>query len=434
MFFMTKISTKNLPKSLVEVTIEADENALDSYREEALARLGKEVKLDGFRTGQIPADKLIEHVGEPLIERETLDLAVKALYTEAVKKEDLQVVAPPDVKVESVKPLKFVATVAVLPTVTLGDYKSIKLSREEIKLDDKEVTTFIDQIRKQHAKVKPVTDRAAKQGDKVEIDFAGTTPDGVALDGTQSKNHPLTLGEGNFIPGFEEGVIGLEVGSEKEHLVKFPAEYHAKHLAGKDVKFKIKLNKIEEFELPELNDEFAKLASAGRKEKWTEVGADIREYLTKQKENQTQEKLTNSLIQELLKICQVEVPEALIREEVQFMLTDLKQRITRGGLTWEKYLEHAKKKEDELTKEMQPEAEKRVKIRLILNKLLEVEKIDISDDELTAEVERMKMGQPEEQAKKIAEEYASLSQNSLRLKHQLKVIKLLRTLTTNLSK
>ncbi len=430
---MTKISVKKLPKSAVEITIESDDKVLEQYRAQVLTRFQKEVKIAGFRPGQIPEEKLVAHVGEPLIEREILDAAVKALYAEAVNKEKLQVVAAPEVKVESAKPLKFVATVAVMPEVTLGDYKSIKLKKEELKLNDKEVQTFIDQIRQQHAKPKPIEGRAAKTGDRVEIDFAGSTTDGVPLDGTQSKNHPLTLGEGNFIPGFEEGVIGLKVGEEKEHPVKFPTDYRAKHLAGKDVKFKIKLNKLEELELPELNDEFAKLSSGGRKEKWSEVEADIRDYLTKQKENQAQEQLTNSLVQELLKVCQVEVPDALVAEEIQFMLADLKQRITQGGLTWEKYLENAKKKEEEVTKEMAGEAEKRVKIRLVLNKLIEAEKIETTDEELATEIERLKIGQPEEQTKKIAETYTPLSPDGLRLKHQLKVVKLLRKLTTDLA-
>jgi trigger factor len=429
-----QVTVKQLPKSSVAITIEAPESALETFRKQAIAHFQKEVKIAGFRAGHVPEDKLIAHVGGEAITRETLDLAIQQLYVEAVKEKDLRVVARPDVNVESVAPLKFTATVAVLPEVTLGDYKKIKLKKEEIKIEKEEIAVLVKDIQKRNATTTEIKDRAAKKGDKVEIDFAGSTPDGVPLDGTQSKNHPLELGSGQFIPGFEEGIEGMQIGAEKEQTLQFPKDYHAKQLAGKDVKFKIKLNKIEAVQLPELNDELAKKVSGGKAEKWDKVESDIRDYLTSQKENQAAEKLENALIEELLKICKVEVPDAMIDEEVEYMLADMKQRISQGGLTWEKYLEMQKKTEDEFKAAQRDEAEKRVKVRLIVNKLLEAEKTEISVAELAEHIAKIQAQYPAAEHEKIAKSYDPLSQSGQRLKHQLKVIKLLSTLTKELAK
>ena len=428
-----QISVKQLPKSTVQITIEAEEKDLAPARKQALFQLSKEVKIDGFREGNIPENVLIEKVGEQVVQRETLDIAIKLLYFEAVKKEHLKVVSQPKVEVLNAVPLKFTATVTVSPEVKLGDYKKIKLKKEKVSVEKKDIEAVIADVRKRNQQGKTIKDRSAKKGDRVEIDFTGSTPDGVPLDGTNSKNHPIVIGEGNFIPGFEEGVIGMKTGEEKEHTVKFPADYGAKHLAGKDVKFKIKLHKIEELTDPELNDEFAKKVSGGKKSTWKEVESDISEYLKSSKESQANQKLENDLINELLKICKVETPDALIDEEIEFMLKDLHQRLSQGGMTWEKYLEQSKKTEDSIKKELRPEAEKRVNVRLILDKLVEVEKVEADDKDIKAKIERMKANYPESKKKEVDETFAVGTPNYIRLRQQLKVIKLLGELIKKLS-
>lgn len=428
-----QISVKHLPKSLVELTIEATPAELEPARIVALKELQKEVKIAGFRPGKIPLDVLIEKVGAAVIERETLNHAIPLLYTEAVKNKELKVISRPTVKIESTTPFKFVAQVAVLPEVKLGDYKKIKIKKEKTELGKQELEDFLKHLRKRHAVAKEIKSRAAKKGDRVEVDFAGFTPDGVSLEKTNSKNHPLTLGENVFVPGFEEGVVGMQLEEEKEHTVKFPADYHAKHLANQDVKFKIKLKKIEEMEEPELSDTFAETITGGQKKKWSEVETEIRTGLLQEKTTAAAQKLENELMAELLKICEVEIPEILITEEVVYMLQDFKERLESGGLDFDKYLIQSKKTEEQIQKEMTPEAEKRVKLRLILDKLVEAEKITIPSAELENEIKKASQRYPEAQQKKFLEAFAADSANRTRLQHQLKVIKLLGELTKTLS-
>jgi trigger factor len=428
-----QISTKKLPSSMVELTVTADAVALAPFRAEVLKGLSQEVKIDGYRPGHIPEDKLIERVGEATVQHEAANLAVKRLYAEAVKKEQILVVAPPEISLESLEPFKFVAKVAVLPEVELGDYQKIKLKPEEVKVTDEELKKLSEDILKRQAKVQKVTDRPAKSGDHVEIDFAGTTPDGVPLDNTSSKNHPLTLGEGKFIPGFEEAITGMQLGEEKEFEVNFPKDYHAKQLAGQPVKFKVKLNEINEIIAPEPTDELAAQVSGGKRTKWSEVENDMREYLEAQKKQQAQQKLEDSLVQELLKLTKVELPPVLIEEEGRYMLDDLKQRVTSGGMEWGKFLEQSGKTEESLAAENHAEAEKRVKVRLVINKLIELEKPAVTDAEYAEELARIQQNYPESEAKKIEEAYAPLSPNGQRLKHQLKVLKLLKELTEKFS-
>ena len=427
------VSVKQLPKSEVEISIEVDEKTVAEAREEAIKRFQKEVKIDGFRPGTVPMEKIIEKVGEKSIALETNDIAIKLAYAEAVKKEELKVVSHPKIEITSTEPLKFTAKVAVLPEVEIGDWKKIKLKKEEIKVEPKEIEAVVKDILKGNAEAKPITDRAAQKGDRVEIDFSGFTPDGVALDNTSSKNHPIILGEGNFIPGFEEGIEGVKIGEEKEHTVKFPETYHAKHLAGKDVKFKIKVNKIEELTEPKLDDEFAKKVSNGQKNSWKEVEADIAEHLKSRKNTTAQQKLEADLVAELLKVSKVELPESLIEEEVEWMLKDLRKRLEGGGMEWAKYLEASKKTEEELRKEMRVEAEKRVKIRLILDKLVVTEKVEADEKEVEAAIEREAARHPESQKNNVRESFAIGSMNRTRLQHQLKIIKLLSDLIKKLA-
>ena len=427
-------SVKNLPKSEVEVEIEVDAQILESAKKEAIRRFQKEVKVEGFREGKVPEEKIVEKVGEKNIALEANDIAIKLSYAEVVKSENLKVVSHPKIKILSAEPLKFVAIVAVMPEVEVGDWRKIKLKKDELKVEPKEIEAVIKDILKGNATATEVKDRTAKKGDRVEIDFAGTTEDGVPLDGAASKNHPLLLGEGNFIPGFEEGVEGMKVAEEKEHPVKFPDDYHAKHLAGKEVKFKIKLHKIEELTEPKLDDDFAKKVSGGKKNSWAEVEADIAKHLESQKEVQARQKLEADLVAELLKIGKVELPEILIDEEVEWMLKDLKNRLASGGMEWSKYLEATKKTEEEIQKEMRVEGDKRVKVRLILDKLVETEKVAVDETEVEAAIEKEAARHPESQKKSVQENFAAGGVNRMRLQQQLKVIKLLDDLIKTLSK
>lgn len=427
-----QISVKHLPKSLVELTVTCPPGALDPYRAKAIAEISKQVTVPGFRAGHAPEAKVIERVGEGAIVQESSELALRVLYAEAVKAEKLAVVTRPTVEITSIEPFTFKATVAVLPEVEPGDYKKIKLTKPEVKMTEKEFEDVVAELSKRHAVARPITDRAAQKGDRVEIDFAGKTPDGVPLDGTESKHHPLTLGEGNFIPGFEEALIGMNPGEIKEHTVTFPADYHAKHLASKPVVFSFTLHTIEELVPPAKDDELATKVK-GQAATWKELEQELRTHIAKEKEENAQLKLEDDLMQELLKVAKVDLPDVLIDEEVGYMLDDLKHRIKHGGLSFPDYLAKANKTEEALKSEMRADAESRVKIRLLVNKLIELEKPEVTEPEIAAEIAKIQAKYPEDQHAKIAAALASLTAEGARLRQQLKVTKLLKTLTHTLS-
>lgn len=425
-------SVKHLPKSLVELTVTCETGALDPYRVKAIAEISKQVTVPGFRAGHAPEEKVIERVGESAVMQESAELALRVLYAEAVKAEKLSVIARPTVEITSMEPFAFTATVAVLPTVEIGEYKKIKLKKSDVKVAEKEFEDVIAELLKRHAVARPITDRGAHKGDRVEIDFAGKTPDGVPLDGTQSKHHPVTLGEGNFIPGFEDGIIGLKPGESKDHTVTFPADYHAKHLAGKPVVFSFTLHTIEEL-VPPTKDDALAAKIKGQPITWKELEQELRDHIAKEKANNAELKLEDDLMQELLKLTTVDLPDALIEEEVGFMLDDLKHRIKHGGLDYATYLAKANKTEEAIKAEMQEEAANRVKIRLVINKLIELEKPEVTDSDITAEIAKVKAQYPENQHAKIEAALGSLTSEGARLRQQLKVTKLLKHLTHTLS-
>lgn len=429
-----KVTVKNLKKSTVEITITADANAVAPHRAVAVAEISKHVKIDGFRAGHAPEDKIIEKVGEDAVKQEALNRAVQKLYTDAVMAEKLQVVSRPAIDVKSEEPLEFVATVAVMPELTLGDWKKVKLKKEDTKVTDKEYDEFIGQLKKRHAVATPVKDRPAKKGDRVIIDFAGTTPDGVPLENTDSKKYPLELGGGNFIPGFEDGVIGMSIDDEKKIELAFPKDYHAKHLAGKPVHFTVKLHEIDEMGEPELNDDFAKKVK-DENATWAQVESDIKDYLGNQKEQAAQQKLEEQLMEELLKITKVEIPEAMLEEEVNHMMGDMKQRMAGGGMKWEDYLANMKKTEEDVMKEMIPEAEKRVTIRMIVSKLMETENTEVTDEELTAALtEAAHRGHHHAPGEECDHKIPALtSPEALQARQQMRVMKLVKNMIDTLT-
>ena len=400
------VKVKKLPKSEIEITIAVDPKTIEAAKKEALKRFSKEVKIDGFRPGTAPEEKIIEKVGERAISVEAGDIAIKLAYADAVKAEKLAVVSHPKIEIKSAEPLEFVARVAILPEVKIGDWQKIKLKKEEAKVEPAEIEKVVKDILRGNAEAKPITDRAAQ----------------------------LVRGDGSIITGFEVGLVGMKGGDETDHVGKFPENYHAKTLAGADVKFKLKLHKIEEMVEPELNDEFAKKVSGGQKNSWKEVEADIAEHLKSRNESQSQQKLEADLVAELLKIATIEVPEILIDEELEWMLKDLKNRLASGGMEWEKYLEATKKSEEDLKKEMRVEAEKRVKVRLILDKLVETENPAVEEKEVESAIEAEAARHPESQKKEVRAAFAAGTPNRLRLQHQLKIIKLLTDLIKKLTK
>lgn len=412
------LNVKKLPKSIVEIEVTTNEEQWEKARKVALVRLSEQVKVDGFRKGNIPENVLLQKIGgEAAFEQQILEVLLPQTYTDAIKQEKLMVLAQPDIEIKEHKPLVYIAKVAVYPEVKLPDYKKVKIDKKEQKATAKEIDEWVENFRKQVVDYKEIETKA-KKGDKVEVDFEGFTLDGVPLDNTKSKNHPVILGENGLIPGFEEEIIGMQKGEEKEFEITFPKDYHAKNMASQKVKFKVKLNKVSEVILPEVNEAFVQKIT-GAKKSVEDFRKEIEEQLLLKKEQDEKNRRENEWLTIVSKKTNLETPDVLIKEEVDFMVDDLKMRGLQQGMPWENHLKHLKKTEDELRKEFQKTGEERVKMRLVAQEVIKEEKIIVDDKTVEVEIKKMIANQPPQNQESAKKNYAIGSKGFMQIKNQI---------------
>jgi len=381
-----EINITKLPKSQVELEITVPESEMIVSLDKAAEKISKNKKIKGFRPGKAPRSIIEKEVGKMTVLQEALDDIVNKNLTEAIRKEKLDLIASPEVSFSQVapdNPLKFKAKVTVLPDIEIGKYKDLRfngepLKIEEVKIEEKDIKESFDYLQKNRAVLKEV-DRSAQKGDFVEIDFEGKI-DGVNFEGGQSKNHPLVLGEGKFINGFEDNVVGMKKDDEKEFELSFPENYHEKKIAGKKASFKVKMREIKERIMPEVNDEFAK--EIGKFENLNALKESITEGIRKEKLEREKEKIRIKILDEIVKDSKMELPDALIDSELKKMEMELEDGVKRTGMNIEDYLKQIKKTKEDLRSEWWPQAEKRVKVSIILMKIAEREKIEVSDNEV----------------------------------------------------
>lgn len=386
-----KTTVKNLSKTKVELTISLDKSELETASQVALTKLAKNMKVQGFREGKVPVSVAAKHVNPEALEQQTLEDALSKAVAEAFMENDLQVLDRPAVdvkKYEALQVLEFTAEAEIIPEVKLGDYKNLKAKAEKVSVDKKDIDEIIDRMRQNFSEKKEV-EREAKDGDEVVIDFVGKK-DGVAFDGGTATDHTITIGSNQFIPGFEEGIVGHKPGETFDLDLKFPEEYHAADLAGADVVFTTTLKKVNEIALPELTDEFA--AKCGPFTSMDDLNEDIKRELTHQKEREAGDKLKDELVGELVEKSDVPVPEILLKDQEKAIEQDFQQNLMYQGLSIDMYLENKKfaSKEEWLDKEVQPAAEKRVKAGLVLAELSKELKIEATNDELAAHIDMYK--------------------------------------------
>lgn len=394
---------KKLPKSEIEITITVPKEKMEEYKKKACENLSKDVKVKGFRAGHVPANILEEHIGKEYIEAHTQELAVQRSYADAIIKEKIPVVSRPTVKIDSQDPFTFTAKVATMPEIEIKDYKSIKVDKKEVKVDQKDVEAVIEDLKKHGTTYKEV-DRAAKKGDRVEVDFEGFDDKGKSVENTKSSNHPIVLGEGSLIPGFEENLEGLKKGEKKEFNLTFPKDYHKKDFQNLKLKFKVEVKKVEESETPELTEELIEQVT-GKKIKVDEFKKDIEQNIKARKEQEENQRIENDYVEKLIKKVEVELPESLLEEETEHILLEMKENIAQKGLEFETFLTQAKTTEEELKKKYKGEAERRIKVRLALQYIIEKEKIEVSDKEIQDEFEKVKSFYPPEQHKTIEADF-----------------------------
>jgi len=381
-----KVTKEDLKKSRIKLTIEVEPKELAIHNRLAFEKIAEGVKIDGFRPGKAPYKLVEAAAGHNRLVADGIDRALNASYIEALKQEKLSPLSNPDLNIkkspqfsldetEILDNLIYEAEFDIMPPVNLGDYSKLSIKapkKEEVK--DGDVDKIIDHLRKQKATFSDV-ERGAKKGDRIEINYDGFLKK-VKIDRMCSKNHPMILGEGNLIPGFEEEVVGMKKGEKKEFKIKFPKDYHDKEIAGKDAEFHVTLVDLKEVVLPELNDEFTKAFGHNTVKK---LESAILDNLNLELEQNYSNKVELEVVEKVLPLLKVETPESLIHQETERMIEGFKQQVESNGLAFDKYLEGIKKSIADLEKEMHDQAEKNVRIGLMLGMIIEKEKIDPHD-------------------------------------------------------
>ena len=387
-----KTNVKYTTDTKVELTITLGAKELEAAEQVALKKLSRDLKVPGFRKGHVPLAVAQKNIDPNALQEQTLENALSKAVAESFLGEKLQALERPAVEVKKFVPaqeLEFTAEAEVVPPVKLCDYKKLKSKREEAKVTAADVDEIIQRMQENFVERKAVK-REAKRGDEVIIDFTGKKDD-VAFEGGSAKDYALQLGDGQFIPGFEDGIVGHKAGETFSLDLTFPKDYHAKDMAGQKVVFDVTLRTVNELTLPEVNDEFA--AKCGPFTDVKELKSDIKREIAAQKEREATEKLKDALVSELTEISKVSLPELLIEDQMRSIEQDMMQNLMYRSVTLESYLETQKftDRDDWLKREVRPAAEKRVKAGLILAELSKVLEIDISRDELAAQIEQMKL-------------------------------------------
>lgn len=419
------ISVEKLPKSEMKVSIELSLEETTKHLEKAAKQVSGMVKVPGFRPGQAPMEVLKKHVKEGAIEAHMLDMAIPETYTEAVKKEDIQVISRPQVKVLSDVPLKYEATVAIYPEVKISGYDKIKVKPQDAKVEDKDIDAVLNDIQTRQAKYVKV-DREAKKGDRAEIDFEGFDEGGAPLENTNSKHHPVILGENTLVPGFEDELLGLKKGDKKEFTVTFPKDYSHKPFQKKKVVFKVFIHEIEEVQKPEFTPEFLKQIT-GQDKTLDEVKKDIRENLERERQQAEKNRQEDEFLDKVADMTKADVPNALLEEELDSMLEEFTRGLEERGLNMEQYLEGAKTTVEELRKMREKEAEKRLKLRFGLQQIFKQEEIKATDEEMKKEMETISALYPEAEREKLKKEYEEGSYLRRRLENKIMMDKLFAT-------
>ena len=423
-----KVEVKKLPKSEVELTITVPYDVYKKWEMKALEEISKEVKVPGFRPGNIPENIIRENVREEAIKATTLDYVLPQTYAEAVKSNNINVIAQPKVDIKSdVKKegddFVYVATVAIMPEVKVGDYKKIKVQRKEAKVEKESIDKTVEMIMDRYAGWKDV-DRKAQKGDRAELNFEGFDEEGKPVPNTSSKNHPVIIGSQALVPGFEDGVIGMAKGETKEFDITFPKNYHAESMKGTTVKFKTTLNRLEEKIEQKLDDAMVEKIT-GTKQSVDEFKKLVEQDLKAEVEQRNREEHDNAVVNEIIKITEADLPDALIDQEIEVMLQEHKGRVKNQGLEWEQYLNHIKKTEDDFKKERRKDAKDRVVAKLGVQHIIKDADVHATDEEVNAKIEEIASHYPKEQKNKIIEHYKNDKEAYRFLKNNLAADKLI---------
>jgi len=383
------LQVEKLDNGMAKLTIEVAAEELDKAIETAYQKNKNRISIPGFRKGKAPRKMIEQMYGKEVFYEDAANELIPEAYEKALEECTEDIVSAPKVEVvqvEAGKPFIFTAEVALKPEVTLGKYKGVKIDAIDVTVSDADVDAAIAKEQESNARTINVEDRAVKDGDMTVIDFEGFV-DGVAFEGGKGENYPLTIGSGQFIPGFEEALIGAELNKEVDVNVTFPEDYQAEELAGKPAVFKVKLHEIKVKELPNLDDEFAKDASEF--DTLDELKADIKAKALDRKQKAAEEDVENQLIDIVVDSIKGDIPEALYENRVKQSVQEFDYRLQSQGMNLDLYMQYTGSSIEEFSKTFRPQAERQVKIRLALEKIVELEKIEPTADEVNEQIEKM---------------------------------------------
>ncbi|MBO6166038.1 MAG: trigger factor [Eubacterium sp.] len=347
------------------------------------------ISISGFRKGKVPMAVIEKMYGPEIFYDEAANKVINETYPEAYDKCELDIVSRPEidvVQIEKGKDFIYTAEVDLKPEVKLGTYKGIEVEKIDTTVSGQEIDEEIDRVRRQNARKIDVTDRAAKDGDITNIDFEGFVDD-VAFEGGKGENYSLTLGSKSFIPGFEDQIVGHEIGEEFDVNVTFPEDYHSEDLKGKAAVFKCKLNSLQEEQLPELDDEY--VSDISDAETVDEYKANIRKQLEEKKQKQAKNKTENTAIEKLMESSEMDIPASMIEGQQESMLNEFKQQLSMQGMSFDMYSQYTGLNEETMLEQVKPEAEKRVKSRLVLEAVAKAENIEVTDEDFDKKLEEM---------------------------------------------
>ena len=384
------LQVENLEHNMAKLTIEVSAEDVEKALQQAYLKERKRISLPGFRTGKVPRQVIEKMYGPEVFYDEAANHMISEAYGKAYDECELEIASQPKVEIvqlEKGKPFIFTAEVAVKPEVTLGEYKGLKVDKVSAEVTDEEVDAEIEKERERNARTVDVTDRAVQDKDQITLDFEGFV-DGTAFEGGKGEDYPLTIGSGAFIPGFEDQLIGAEIGKETEVKVTFPEEYQAKELAGKEAVFKCTVKTIKVKELPELDDEFASDVSE-EGETMEEYKAEVRGKLKERKEREAKEKKENQVVEQAVANAEIDLPEPMVDLQARQMADDFARRIMQQGMTLEQYFQFTGLSEEKMMEELKPQAEKRIRTRLVLEAIVAAENIEVSDERLEEELKKM---------------------------------------------
>lgn len=383
------VQVEKLEKNMAKLTVEVSAEDFKAAIKKAFNKNKNRFAIPGFRKGKAPQAMIEKMYGEGVFYEDAADEAINASYAEAMKESGLDIVSRPEVTIEKIgkdEPFVYSALVAVKPEVTLGQYKGVEVEKADTSVSAEDVEAELKKVQEQNARLLTVEDRGVEDGDQTVIDFEGFV-DGKGFEGGKAEDYPLTIGSHSFIDTFEEQLIGKKIGEECEVNVTFPTEYHAADLAGKPATFKVTVKEIKVKELPELNDEFA--SEVSEFDTLDEYKKDVEKKLAEKKEIEANSKNEDAVVAKVVENATMEIPDKMIDAQAENMVQDMARRMQSQGLSLDMYLKYTGMTVEQMKEQARPDAEKRIRTRLVLEAVAKAENIQISDEKVDEEVAKM---------------------------------------------